>query len=201
MVALYAQTGEQFLRDGKPKQAAMAFLVAASIDQPIGPHYQYLGPELHSRCPIEPKQCVTELQIETLVDEGIRFLLGHDTLAQRHLAQADAGQRRHMLGALAAYRDTDLSEAVKNLRASVAALLRIENGKPDDYSAIGSVLLGRTTSSGQYWQYLKELCFEHPIASLCVCLRPIRNSIALVPAIRDDKPLIDLLLPPDYLKA
>ncbi|MBI5115183.1 hypothetical protein HZA56_01805 [Candidatus Poribacteria bacterium] len=197
MVALYAQAGEQFLREDKPKQAATAFFVAASIDQSVGPHYQYLGPELHSRCAIEPKKCVTEMPIEAITEQGIRFLLAHDTLAQQLMMRAAPGQRPRILATLAACRDIDISETIKNLHESVSALLKIENGKPDDYSAIGPILLGRPTSSGQSWQYLKELCFEHPIASLCVCMRPVRNTFVLVPAIREGKSLIDLLLPPE----
>jgi hypothetical protein len=195
MVALYAQAGEQFLREDKPKHAAVAFFVAASIDQPVGPHYQYLGPELHSRCAIEPKKCVTEMPIDAIIEQGIRFLLANDALAQQLMTRAAPGQWPRILAALAACRDIDISEAIKNLRESVSALLKIENGKPDDYSAIGPILLGRPTNSDQCWQYLKELCFEHPIASLCVCIRPVRNTFVLVPAIREGKSLIDLLLP------
>jgi len=201
MVALYAQTGEQLLRDDKPKQAAISFLVAACIEQPIGPHFQYLGPELHSKCLAEPKQCVTGLPIDELVDAGIEFLLGNETLAQRLAASAQPEQKRHVLATLAVCRDMDFPELVSGLRQAVAALSDIDNGKPDDYSAIGPTLLGRTTGTGDAWQYLREFCFEHPLGSLCVCHRIIRNTPVLVAAVRDGKPLIDLLLPPEFLDA
>ncbi len=201
MVALYAQAGEQFVRDDKPERAATAFFVAASIDQPIGPHYQYLGPELHSQCPSEPEKCLTALSPELLVEAGINFLLPNDALAQRLIAAARPEQRRRVLGALAVCRDMNLPELVSNLRAAAAALSNIENGKPDDYSPIGPMLLGRETGANEPWQFLREFCFEHPVGSLCVCMRTVRNTLVLVPVVRDGKPLIDLLLPPELLPA
>jgi hypothetical protein len=199
MVALYAQTGEQLLRDNKPAQAAIAFFVAASIEQPIGPHFQYLGPELHSGCMAEPQRCVTRLSVQELVDVGIDFLLANETLAQKITTQAIPEQKRHVLASLAVCRDMNLAECVSNLRAAVAALPETDSGKADVYSSVGPTLLGRTTGTGEAWQYFREFCFEHPMGSLCVCLKMVRNARVLVPAVRDGKPLIDLLLPPEFL--
>ena len=200
MVGLYAQSGEQLLREDKPKHAAMAFFVAASIEDPIGPHYQYLGFELHTECPAEPEKCVTALPIELLVDAAIRVLLTNEPLAERLIASARPEQKGYILATLAACRDLDLPGLVENLRAASAELSRIDDGKPDDYSRIGPMLLGRQTASEQAWQYLREFCFEHPLGSLCVCVKIIKNTPVLVPVIRDGKPLIDLLLPPEFLK-
>ena len=200
IVALYAQTGEQFLREDNPRHASLSFFVAASIDQPVGPHFQYLGPELHARCMAEPERCVTEFSILEVVETGIGFLLANEALEQKIAAQAQPEQKRLILAGLAACRDTDLSELVGNLRAAVATLSEIDAGDPAAYSSIGPTLLGRTTGTGEPWQYLREFCFEHPLGSICVCLKSIRNTPVFVPAIRDGKPLIDSLLPPEYLK-
>jgi len=43
IVALYAQAGEQLLRDDKPNNAAMSSFGAATIDQPMGPQFQYFS--------------------------------------------------------------------------------------------------------------------------------------------------------------
>ncbi len=200
IVALYAQTGEQLLRDDKPKQGAVAFLVAASLDQPLGPHYQDLGPELHSACQREPDKCVTALPIDSLMDEAIKFLISNDDLAQRLLSTAKAAHKPHIIETLAAARDTNLHEFMENLRKGAVELSKIGDGQPDDYSPIGPALLGRIAPTGQAWEYLKELSFEHPIAALCVCLKLIRQTPVLVPVLRDGKPLLELLLPAEFQK-
>jgi hypothetical protein len=199
MVALYAQTGEHLLRESKAKEGALSFFVAASLEQPIGPHFQYLGPELHSKCLTEPQKCVTNLPLEELVDTGIRFLLQNDALAERLLAAVRPEQRKRILATLAVCRDLDLSESIANLRAATAELSKIVDGKPDEYSSIGPTLLGRPTGTNESWQYLKEFCLEHPVGSLGVCLKRVRDKIVLIPVIRDGKSLLDLLLPPEFL--
>lgn len=201
MVALYAQSGEQWLREGKPRNGALSFFVAASIEQPIGPHFQYLGPELHSKCLAESTKCVTALPVEEIVDAGIRFLLQNDGLAERLLATVHPEQKKYVLATLAVCTDADLPELVKNLRGAVADFSKIVDGKPDDYASIGPALLGRPTGSNESWQYLKEFCTEHPLGSLCVCLKRVRDKIVLIPVVRDGTPLIDLLLPSEFLAA
>ena len=181
--------------------AAFRSSTQRSIDQPIGPHFQYLGPELHSECPAKPELCVTGLSVEELVDTGIGFLLANETLAQKITAAARPEQKRHVLASLAVCRDMDFPELVANLREAGGDLSEIDDGKPDDYSSVGPTLLGRTTGTGDAWQYFREFCFEHPLGSLCACLKIIRYTPVLVPAVRDGKPLIDLLLPPEFLNA
>lgn len=199
MVALYAQAGEQLLREDRAKHAAMSFFVAASLDQPIGPHYQYLGPELHSKCLAEPEKCLTALPIDLLIDAAIRFLFPGEALADRLMGSVKPEQKGRVLATLAVCRDLDLPTLVEGLRDAVAALSKIGNGQPDDYSPIGPMLLGRTTGTDEAWQYLREFCFEHPLGSLCVCVKMIRRTPVLVPVIRDGRSLIDLLLPPEFL--
>jgi hypothetical protein len=199
IMALYAQRGEQFLREGKPSHAALSFLVAASIDQPIGPNFQYLGPKLHEQCLRQPKTCVTNSSVEELINTGIQFLLSHNTFAERLIAAAPADQKRSVLGTLAKYRDENINELIANLRKAVETYSAIRNGKPDDYSAVSSLLLGRATATGQAWQYLREFSYEHPIAALCVCIRPIGDKQVLVPVTREGKSLLEFLLPPEML--
>ena len=201
MVALYAQTGEQFLRDDKPANAAISFLVAASLNQPVGPHFQLTGPRLHARCLMEPKNCVTTLPIEAIVDTGIHLLLSSESLSDRLIASARPEQKAQILATLATCREMDLPGLVGKLRAAAAELAGLEDGKPDDYASIGPTLLGRETASGEAWQYLRELCFEHPIAALCVCTKLVRDTPILVPIIRDGKPLIEHLLPAELMDA
>jgi len=201
MVNLYAQAGEQFLREDKPKRAAMSFFAAASIDQPIGPHYQLLGPQLHASCLFEPDKCVTTLSVELLVDAGIHLLLPNEPLAERLIASARPEQKSEVVATLAVCRDFDFPGLVKNLRAAAEELSRLENDGSSDYSSIGPALLGRETASGEAWQYLGEFCFEHPVGSLCVCFKIVKNTPVLVPVIRDGKSLIERLLPAEFLEA
>jgi hypothetical protein len=199
IVALYAQAGEQFLRDGKATRGAMAFFAAASIDQPVGPHFQYIGPQLHAKCLAQPDNCVTTLPIEEIIDKALHVLVAGESLSERLLASARPDDKKEILAALAMCRDMDLPGLVKNLQAAASELSGVDNGQPDDYAAVGKTLLGRETGSGEAWQYLRELCYEHPIASVCVCLQMVKDTPVIVPVIRDGKPLIELLLPQKYL--
>jgi hypothetical protein len=199
IVALYAQTGEQFLRDGKATRGAMSFFAAASIDQPVVPHFQRIGPQLHAKCLGEPDKCVTTLTVEEIIDKGLDMLLANEPLSEKLLASARPDDKREILAALSVCRDMDLLGLVKNLQAAASELSGVDNGQPDDYTALGPMLLGRETGSGEAWQYLRELCFEHPIGSLCVCIQMVKDTPVLVPVIRDGKPLIELLLPQKYL--
>jgi hypothetical protein len=200
MVALFSQAGEQLLREGKPRHAATAFHVAASIEQPIEPYFQYLGSKLHADCLHEPKKCVTALPDDLLVDAGIRFLLANEPLADRLVESAQPEQKKEILATLAVSKDLYFPALVKNLREAADTFSSIDDGKPEDYAQIGSVLLGRTTATGEAWQYLKEFCFEHPLGALCVCLKPVRRTSVMVPVIRDGRSLIEFLLPPEYLE-
>ena len=199
MVALYAQAGEQFLRDGKATLGAISFFAAASIDQPIGPHFQIIGPQLHAKCLGAPDKCVTTLPVEEVVDKALHVLLSNESLSEKMLASAQPDDRGEILATLAVCRDMDLPGLVKNLQAAASELSGLDNGQPDDYASLGPTLLGRETASGEAWQYLRELCFDHPIGSLCVCLQMVKDTPVLVPVVRDGKSLIELLLRQKYL--
>jgi hypothetical protein len=199
IVALYAQSGERLLREDKPRHAATAFHVAASLEQPRGPHYQYLGSQLHEACLNVPEKCVTMLEDDALVGAGIRFLLSNEVLADRLAEAVREEQKKEVLATLAVISDLDFSGLLKNLREAVDAASGLEDGKPDDYSPIAQALLGRTCETGEWWQYLREFSFEHPLGALCVCVKLVKRTPVLVPAIRDGKSIIESLLPPRYL--
>jgi hypothetical protein len=201
IIGLYAQRGEQFLREGKPSKAAMSFLVAASLDQPIGPNFQYLGPQLHADCMRNPRACTTILPVDELIEVGIHYLLSHDNLSERLLRAASAEQKRSVLGALAQYRDQDIHDLIQNLRKAAEAVSAIHDGKPNEYSPIGPLLLGRATATEGAWQYLREFSYEHPLGTLCVCIRMIGPKPMIIPVVREGKSLIEFLLPPEMLKA
>jgi hypothetical protein len=201
IVALYAQAGEQFMRDGEAKKAAMSFFIAASIKEPRGPQFQQTGPQLHERCLIEPAKCVTALPTEQIIDAGIHLLLSDESLAGKLISSAGPEQKAEALAILATCNDTELSGFIENLRGVVSEFSGIDSDKPADYAFIGPALLGRETATKDAWQYMRELCFEHPLAALCLCTKPVHDTPILVPVIRDGKPLIDHLLPPGFSKA
>jgi len=199
VVALYAQTGENLLREDKPRHATTAFYVAASLDRPLGPQYQYLGPQVHADCLRNPAKCPTTSSTEALVNTGIRFLLGHEPLTDRLMDAIHPKYKMEALATLAVIRDLDFPGLIKNVREAVEAVSGIEDGRPDDYSPVGPALLGRTCGADVWWQYLQEFSFEHPLGALCVCVKRVKNTPVLVPVIRDGKSIIESLLPPEYL--
>ncbi len=199
IVGLCAQTGEHLLHDGKARCAAVAFHVAASLDQPIGPHYQYLGPRLHADCFDKPEKCVTALPNDPIINTGIRFLISNEPLVDRLMTAVRPDQKKDVLATLAVIRDTDFPGLMRNLREAVDAVGGIEDGRPDDYSPVGPALLGRTCGTDEWWQYLREFSFEHPLGALCVCVKMVKETPVIVPVIRDGKSIIESLVPPEYL--
>jgi hypothetical protein len=54
---------------------------------------------------------------------------------------------------------------------------------------ITRALLGRTIENGAWWQYLKELAFEHPAAALFISRQLIGDEEVLMPRLRADSPV------------
>jgi len=200
IVALYVQAGEHLLRENKPKQAAIAFFTAASLDDPIGPHYRNLGVDLHSDCLNEPEKCITAMAPDLLMDAALRFLLPNEPMAEKLLETAKPEQKKQILATLAVCRDLDFPGLVNNLRAAVEAFCKIDDGIPDDYAPITSMLLGRELPSSRLRQHIGEFCFEHPVGALCICVRLVRYKPVLIPVLRDGKSVIESLLPAESLR-
>jgi hypothetical protein len=57
---------------------------------------------------------------------------------------------------------------VKKVKSTRDSLKRIS----EIYGGAQAMLLGGTTTSGECWQYIRELCFAHPPAAFCVCTHP-----------------------------
>lgn len=199
IVALHVQAGEHLLREDKPEKAAIAFFTAASLENPIGPHYQNLALELHSDCLDAPEKCVTSLPLESLTDAALRFLLPNESMSEKLVEAAKPDHKKKILATLAVCRDLDFPGLVNNLKAAVDAFCRIDNGMPDDYAPIASMLLGRELPDSRLRQQIGEFCFEHPIGALCICVRLVRHKPVLVPVLRDGKSVIESLLPSEFL--
>lgn len=71
----------------------------------------------------------------------------------------------------------------KGLADELAAAMR------DDALRITAHLLGRVIPEGEWWQYLKELAYEHPAAALFVCRHIVGDVEVLMPLYAKDSPI------------
>lgn len=63
-----------------------------------------------------------------------------------------------------------------------------------DAREISARLLGRTIEEGAWWQYLKELAYEHPAAALFVSRQQITPDLEIImPRFVSGSPLVDAL--------
>lgn len=60
----------------------------------------------------------------------------------------------------------------------------IDGQKADDAIGITQRLLGRVIEGGEWWQYLKEIAFEHPAGILFIARQAVGDSEILVPRYR-----------------
>ena len=83
-----------------------------------------------------------------------------------------------------------LQDAQQQLRDSYAdfekSVAEIDEQMTTDPSAISALLLGRAIPGGAWWQYMKELAYEHPAAVLFVSRQAIGETEIVMPRYRAD---------------
>jgi hypothetical protein len=74
-----------------------------------------------------------------------------------------------------------------SVKSALADEIAAELG--EDPRQIPALLLGRTIEEGEWWQYLKDLAYEHPASALFLCRYVLGDAEILVPIYRKDSPL------------
>lgn len=180
---------------------------------PVVPDYQTKALILHADYPSNPENCVAmqppDLFVRTALtyllldaeaaarldarplEQRVAFLVAYvrlrdpewDTFAVRYREAcalvAEFGRQLQNETALADRRDTGLAEEIE--RQQVAR----------DPREIEARLLGRAIADGEWWQYLKELAYQHPAAALFVARQAVGSDLEIImPRFREDCPLI-----------
>lgn len=177
---------------------------------PLVPDYQTKALILHAEYPRSPEDCIPLQAPETFLRTALSYLLLDAATAAR-LETRSPSVRMAFLAQLVKELDPDWREFVHRYRETCAVMRdfeariqhtvaargqtglslarEIEEIVGDDPRTICSTLLGRTIENGEWWQYLKELAFEHPAAALFVSRQIVGETEIIVPRYRSDSPI------------
>ena len=197
--------------------AGLAYDYAAFPEPlPAVPDFQSRALMLHAQYPRRPEDCLALQPDETFLGAATAYLLYSPEAAAR-IEKRPLAQRRAFLTELIRRREPNWStfteryhQACELMRALGAQLEReanrregVELSLADEVAAqqedvrperIPELLLGRAIPGGAWWQYTKELAYEHPAAVLFVARQAISKELeTIVPRYRSDSELIRTL--------
>jgi len=204
-------------------RAARALVIATSLDYdyaafpepaPAVPNFQTRALVLHAVYPRRPEDSVSLQPPERHLETALKYLLLDDDAAPR-LAERSQEEKLALAEALVKFRDPNWEAFVQRYRETVdlvreygeALKQSAEEGEPAslqdeieqqqeerDPRRIPAHLLGREIEDGQWWQYLKELAYEHPPAVLFVTRQMVARDVEIImPRYLKDSPLVTRL--------
>ncbi len=140
VISNYMKEGGSLLEGDKIQQAAESYLIAAKLaydyKQRFGPDFQQRGLQLHADCMNQPEKCITaSTDIQNIIDEGIKYLLDNQAIAEKLLQQPQPA-KKSLLKALAQLQDSNYHAFAENYKAAVQKLKETtqdyEEGKISD---------------------------------------------------------------------
>jgi len=174
---------------------------------PLVPQYQTRSLMLHGTYPQRPEDCVALLEPDLHVQVALDYLL-YDSAATARLREVAPQTRLEFLRELVRQSDAgwdtfaaNYAEACKRtlalgarrqqVGAQQAATLaeEIEEQQAADPWEITRALLGRSIEGGEWWQYLKELAYEHPASVLFISRQLVGDQEILMPRLRGGSPV------------
>ncbi len=200
--------------------AVHGYIIATGLDYdyaafpeplPAVPNYQVRALMLHAEYPKRPEDCVALQPPEVHTQIALSYLL-LDAEAAARLESRPLEQKLEFVERLVRQRDpawdafvarykaacglvdqfarkiereANRAEGVTTLAAEIEAQL-----DETDPKAIPAALLGRDIPNGEWWQYLKELAYEHPAAALFVGRQAIsKDTEIIMPRLLKESPL------------
>jgi len=172
---------------------------------PAVPNFQTRALMLHAEYPDVPEKCVAMRESESLMQTALAYLL-LDAAAAARLEDKPLETRLAFLVELVKRRDPQWAKFVERYRLACATWQEfsdqleraktestlvedIENLLAEDAYRIPAQLLGRAIESGEWWQYLKEMAYEHPPSVLFVARQVVGQEEILAPRYRPDSPI------------
>ncbi len=217
---LFATQADAALDAGDIVTAARGYRIASGLSYdyaafpeplPMVPNYQSRALMLHAIYPKRPEDSVALLPPDHQLRVALEYLLLDPALAARLLDKpADL-----LSGFLASYirqRDEHWDEFVERYREACEMVNRLadrlkeqeQSGSKDGQlraevaaqeagfspAEIPAKLLGRSIERGEWWQYLKELAYQHPASVLFVTRQVIsKDQEIILPRFYRDAPL------------
>lgn len=218
MQSLFYEQADAALDAGDITKAVRGYLIAAGLAYnyaafpeplPSTPDFQTRALLLHGDYPQTPEDCIGFADPAVVVQTALSYLLIEPEAAGR-LENRTMEVKLAFLKELVLQRDSRWNEFIAQCR-NAADLARefgarlerkmgetglaqeIEDQQGDDPGKIPAALLGRAIENGEWWQYLKELAYEHPAAALFVVRQTVGDTEILLPRYRADSPVAKAL--------
>ena len=215
----FLEAGRTALGEADAVRAVTAYLIGIGLDydyaafpepMPLVLDFPRRALVLHAEAPRRPEDIIPFRDPEAFLRLGIEYLLGKSDQADE-ICEAPLATRVAVFAELVRRRDSDWDAFAK--RFDEAATLEKEwndrlrekmaGGQDlrmysqdlaeqlgDDPRRVPEILLGRTIPNGEWWQYLKELAYEHPPAALFLSRRLLGRVEIIAPRLRLDNPVL-----------
>jgi len=154
-------------------KVAKDFYVAMRVKNPFGNQYQYLAPELFGEKGELLKKYFKHIELALLkeiIEFAIEYLIQDKTITEKIITNLQSGKiRKLFLKHLAKHLSLgeDSYEKFVDRYKNAAEILKDAKSE-SDFLSVQRILLGRRTGDEEFYQFLRELAFEQPIATL-VC--------------------------------
>ncbi len=216
----FLRQADDALDAGDIPRAAHGYLVAtglaynyAAFPEPLPavPDFQTRALMIHGEYPITPDQCFAAQDTEPFVRGGLAYLLADNAIAAR-LDKRPIEVRIAMLQEINRRRDPDWDVFARRYREACAMatalgkrLEQASRSRPitleeeiaaqlgEDPKQIPAHLLGRVIENGAWWQYLKELAYEHPAGVLFLARQVVGSDEILIPRFRAESSALKAL--------
>ena len=206
------------LNEGNIVRGVRGYLIAVGLGYdyaafpeplPATPDYQTRALILHADYPEKAEVCLGMQESESMMETALAYLL-LDAEAAARLRERSMDLRVAFVRELVRVRDPKWSSFADRFREGCRVLQEvgaqiggrvqasglvheIREQQFGDLRRIPALLLGRSLDPGEWWQYLKELAYEHPAAVLFVARQEAGGTEILIPLHRTDSPLAHAL--------
>lgn len=198
---------------GDIEKGVRGYLIAAGLSYdyaafpeplPVVPNYQTKALMLHGIYPSRPEDCVSLRDEESHLNVALDYLVHDEEIAGR-LRSYSLEARLEILKELVQQIDPEwdafvgrfneacglvqsLGERFRRDAAPHTETLQeeIEDQQSTDPRQIMSALLGREIENGEWWQYLKELGYQHPASVLFIARQLVGDDEIIVPRLLTD---------------
>lgn len=171
------------------QQAADQFYQAIRLKNPMGNQFQYLAEELHFRdhdaLRKYHKYIETNL-LKEIIEFSINYLTDDKIISAKILENLKSGKVRKLFLKFFAIKFSGGEEKFREFAENYkqAAEMRKNAKHEKDFLDIQKKILGRTTGGNEFFQFIRELAFDHPVGTLLISIDTSPNDTPyIVPVI------------------
>lgn len=208
MMELFYEEGDRALDANNIDGAVRAYSTAtalsydyAAFPEPLPgvPNYQTRALMMHAIYPKKPEECVALLPPDIHLQTTLGYLLSAEAATRLEsrpvetrlaftealIRQLDpewdvfAARYRKACALILSYNEDQKKNAEKDGGNALAEEIEAQQ-KSRDWYAPTAELLGRTIEGGAWWQYLKELAYQHPASALFISRQIVTRDIEIL---------------------